>query len=137
MIRVEEWEKWGVGDSMWCRDSRIQSQGMGEKGKWKARVRVSLEEWGRWQLSRPIPLANPAPSFLPLTAPGSAKQRRRTGRLGVCLHHSSPTLSNRYVGLSGHSSPVPRTPLPDASGPNPTGHRMCMWVSLEHSRTEA
>ena len=61
---VARWEQWGVGDSMQCRDSRIQSQGMGEKAEWTARVRFSLEGGGKGGSCRTDSSCQPAFSFL-------------------------------------------------------------------------
>ena len=61
---IEKWEQWGVGDSMQCKDSRIQSQGMGEKAEWTARVRFSLEGEGKGGSCRTDSSCQPAFSFL-------------------------------------------------------------------------
>ena len=84
---IEKWEQWGVGDSMQCKDSRIQSQGMGEKAEWTARVRFSLEGEGKGGSCRTDSSCQPAFSFL---LSGPQAEQGLLGAYSACNYPQGP-----------------------------------------------
>lgn len=122
-------EKWGVRGHFAAR-FQDPSQGMGEKAEWTA-LGKSLPG-GRGEVAAVAPYSSCQVGPL-IPAPQGPRQSRLPG---LCLHHPSPTLSNRYVGLSGHSSPVSATPypMPQARALEDIG---CGGVSLTHPRAGA